>query len=157
MKMRCVVEPSSRVLLFDQVESSKSLSKSVMNPIDTIESIQMTDTCVCCLIGAHKGRPVVHPYGLEGRDMLHISHTPVAQRVGGHRNHEDDLGEAGDGPVTPAGGITRVPGIRGTPKERSQSAYDIPAPNPVARATGQPRPVYIFHYRSECFHVKGAN
>lgn len=72
--------------------------------------------------------------------MLHINHTPVSQREGGDRNHEDGLEEAGEGPVTPAGGITRVPGIRGAPKERSQSAYDIPAPNPVARATGQPRP-----------------
>ena len=38
------------------------------------------------------------------------------------QNYEDGFPEAGDGPVTPAGGITRVPGIRGTPKERSQSA-----------------------------------
>lgn len=73
--------------------------------------------------------------------MLHINYTLVAERVGGQGNHEECLETAGEGPVTPAGGITRVPGIRGTPKERSQSAYDIPAPNPVARATGQPRPV----------------
>ena len=75
--------------------------------------------------------------------MFHIYHTPVALRVGGNRDHGDGLEEAGEGPVTPAGGITRVPGIRGAPKERSQSAYDIPAPNPVARATGQPRPILI--------------
>jgi len=72
--------------------------------------------------------------------MRHINYTSVAQRVDGRKSYEGGLEEAGDGPVTPAGGITRVPGIRGTPKERSQSAYDIPAPNPVARATGQPRP-----------------
>lgn len=93
--------------------------------------------------------------------MLHTNHTTVAQRVGGRNNHEDGLEEAGDGPVTPAGGMTRVPGIRGTPKERSQSAYDIPAPNPVARATGQPRPtsiplpVRIFSHTTEQVNVGG--
>jgi hypothetical protein len=75
--------------------------------------------------------------------MLHINYNSVSKRIDEHKNYEDGLEEAGDGPVTPAGGITRVPGIRGTPKERSQSAYDIPAPNPVARATGQPRPTPI--------------
>lgn len=36
----CVVETNARVLLFDKVEWSSSLSKSVMNPIDKINQFK---------------------------------------------------------------------------------------------------------------------
>jgi len=48
-------------------------------------------------------------------------------------------------------GRTRVPGILAGLKERSQSAYAAPAPNPVDSAMGHVRPVWLLLLESKWF------
>ena len=52
--------------------------------------------------------------------------------------------------------MIRVPGILAGLKERSQSAYAMPAPKPVPSATGHARPARdVFEFEQECCGKEG--